>query len=298
MTSPDSMTNRTKPTADPPLSMAVLFCIGLTGGIAAAVFPRMTALLATGNAPDIDLRFFTTGYMLIVVFFSLIIGLATVWMNWRSHKQEEPKAIFIAALSLPALISGGLSTTGQAVQSTETIRTLQSQIHDLQNQLKDVNDIPEIDLSFRTDPAEPVLLNLFISPTHAQPDTEDRREPRLQEQQQMLDLPSPDQSTRLNPAPVVQVPESQTNYLILYGQAASLESAAQQAETLTTQGLDNLSVLEAGGRYYIVDPKLKTKTDALLDAVKAKKQPALNPQLLRLPANTPLRSWDYQADVP
>ncbi len=104
------------------------FLIGFLAGFCAAIFPRLTALLLVGDGQD-DLAIMTPGYLLCSTIFASLIGAVVMVMEWNVSK--EPRATFMAALGIPAIITGSFNTIDGASsleQQVQKNRELTQQI--------------------------------------------------------------------------------------------------------------------------------------------------------------------------
>ena len=83
------------------------FLIGFIAGFCAALFPRLTALLLVSDVQE-SLNILSTGYILVSALFATLIGAIIMIMEWNVAK--EPRTTFMAALGIPALITGSINT--------------------------------------------------------------------------------------------------------------------------------------------------------------------------------------------
>ncbi|MBW2624022.1 MAG: hypothetical protein JRD68_14030 [Deltaproteobacteria bacterium] len=82
--------------------------IGMFAGLCAAFFPRLV-LLINAIGQDIQLLdIFDPQYLICAFLFSVIVGVVVMLFEW--HVVNEPGKTFMMALSVPALIAGGLNT--------------------------------------------------------------------------------------------------------------------------------------------------------------------------------------------
>jgi hypothetical protein len=87
------------------------FVIGTVAGLSSVFLPRMMLLLSidTEVAPDRYINLFQPDFVWLGVAFGLVIG--AICAILESEGDDKPKAIFMTALGLPALLSGVLTTT-------------------------------------------------------------------------------------------------------------------------------------------------------------------------------------------
>lgn len=104
------------------------FLIGFVAGWCAACFPRLSALMAGGNSVD-ALSLFSFDYIVLSGVFSVVIGFVVMIMEWNVAR--EPRATFMMAIGIPALLTGSFNATSGAQQ----VNAQQEKITDLVVQL-------------------------------------------------------------------------------------------------------------------------------------------------------------------
>jgi MFS family permease len=80
--------------------------IGFVAGLCAALFPRLTAALATQGS---NLIFFPLSYVVLALVFAMLIGVVVMILGWRVP--AKPSDTFMMALGIPALLTGALNAT-------------------------------------------------------------------------------------------------------------------------------------------------------------------------------------------
>src|SRR5712692_3496896 len=87
------------------------FVIGTVAGLASVFLPRMMLLLSvdTEPAPQRYITVFHQDFVWLGLVFALAIGVICVILEFGAER--EPRAIFMTALGIPALLSGVLNTT-------------------------------------------------------------------------------------------------------------------------------------------------------------------------------------------
>lgn len=110
------MTNGSKPRVAPGWRHQSLKClVAFIAGISAVLIPRVLAQLAI-DTPSVNFNFLEMRFLIMALVFGLIVALcATILMWWEI---ADPPRIFAAALSVPAVIGGGIGTV-QGVNSLE-----------------------------------------------------------------------------------------------------------------------------------------------------------------------------------
>lgn len=95
------------------------FFIGFIAGICTAFLPRLTAALSVSGKTT-SLNFFDITYVVISLFFAVLIGGVIMILEWGVAR--KPRDTFMAALSIPALITGAINTATIAKDFTEVRR--------------------------------------------------------------------------------------------------------------------------------------------------------------------------------
>ncbi|HEX9628110.1 MAG TPA: hypothetical protein VGA00_14310 [Acidiferrobacterales bacterium] len=247
---------KTKPgtAARPPM----LFCIGLSAGACAALFPRlMPALL--GPDARVNIELFSFGYLLVVVVFSVLVGLVMMWTHWGSR--HTPQTLFMAALGVPSLLSGSLNMSSSMNQSTEALAALTQEYDALIREVRNLSSIPvetiTLPRSSRAPGGERVGAWLGIAaaeaaepPATAQPAAQLNYDPRVQ----------------------YQVPEQRRNYLVVLSSSPDRARIERELDRYRERGIADAGVLSFGEEHYLTAGERATKAQALRRAIAIKKQ--------------------------
>lgn len=111
----------------------MLFGVGFTAGLCAALFPRLAPMMARGA--DVNIQLLHLDYIIVALLFSAMIGVVMMWFYWgTSHK---PQTLFMAALGIPSLLSSSFNMT----ESTEVIRQQQQQQQRLEKTVQELSGI-------------------------------------------------------------------------------------------------------------------------------------------------------------
>lgn len=235
--------------------------IGFVAGLCAALFPRLTAALTTRGE---RLVFFPTSYVILAFAFALLIGMVVMILQWGVR--VKPSDTFMMALGIPALLSGALNAT----LNTNTVKNLAQQKEQLTQALSQQAEIPIL-------PAAPV------SPL------KDGSSLRLERDNFLSSLwdvrPAYAQSSgytgqreEFNPAIQIQ----QHPYLIVIDRAATREQALEKARVLRAR-LPQVEIVQAGREFLVVQGGgPRTKSEALLEAIRLKKIYNLSPSLMEV----------------
>lgn len=250
---------KTKPgvAARPPM----LFCIGLSAGACAALFPRlMPALLGQGTRVNVEL--FSFGYLLVVVVFSVLVGLVMMWTHWGSR--HTPQTLFMAALGVPSLLSGSLNMSSGMNQSAEALAALTQEYDALIREVKVLSNIPVETVSqprsSRAPARERVGAWLGIAtaeaaePAAAQPAGPLNFDPRVQ----------------------IQIPERDRAYLVVLMSSRDRQHIERELNRYRERGIADAGVLSFQDDHYLTIGERQTQAQALRRAIELKKQLGLD----------------------
>lgn len=115
-------------------SPIVKFSIGVTAGISAVALPKLSAALNSGT--ESMSYYFPTNVLVLICAFSLLLGFLTVILEHGIPK--IPKDTFFAALAIPGLVAGIVSTTiddSKTIELKQREATLLKQIEDIKGKL-------------------------------------------------------------------------------------------------------------------------------------------------------------------
>lgn len=243
------------------VSAPTRFLIGISAGFIAISMPKLSGFLSS-TQDGITFNLFTSQFLIALVAFSIIIGIAMVWLFMDSI--ETTKNLFMSALALPAVLSGGISISSVSEDAKTQISRLSQENTALENQLKEVFEIEIDDLGFgdnKTSSVVPMLLG--ISTAHAE-----------------STLLKKDYQWQANTN--FKVKSLNRNYYLLFGKSTDAKKLASKKDTLTKQsGLTKLAVLPKGKKSYLIQNIPRTRTEALLKAITLKKK-NIKVRLIRL----------------
>lgn len=248
----------------PKVSTPVIkFLIGFTAGLCAALFPRLTAsLVVSGGNSNIVL--FDSGYMTLSLIFALLVGLIIMILEWRVPR--EPRATFMMAIGVPALITGSLNTT-------TGIDTVSSQAKDNQALVKQIQDLANI----QTLPAAGGITPLS---SNNEDTSHDQQALAWLKWVGIQDAQAGTELARKTGTTAAGITVQEPMYYIVVSQAASKDEAMQKAQGMKAQ-LPNVVAVRSGTRYLILYSNRPMKrTEAVLLTVKLKQGLSLSPQLL------------------
>lgn len=246
------------------------FVIGTVAGLASTFLPRMMLLLSidTELAPDRYLKVLSSDFIWIAFAFALSIGVICAILE--SNAQTPPRDVFMAALGIPALVTGVLTTTS----ATGKLQQAEQQKVAVLRTLGDQAGLPS---QAQTSTFEPIggLPGAPAGPSSGR-DGPFAFVPPAFAQAQTRAAPPP--ASRFDPGIQIQRPQ----YVLVLKRAVSPEEATRFAKEMQ-KDLPSAQAVKTDQGFIVVDsvtPRLEA--DALLDAIQLKKR-QLSPSLLRLP---------------
>ena len=235
------------------------FALGALAGAAAVLLPRLLALLSKSD--DAQIVFFPPSYFVLAAGVGVFLGLVMLVLEYQVA--AKPKETFMAALGLPAILSGALGTASTAESVSEANRDaarLRQEVRMEQGILKQgaFSALEPLGGPAAVRPADKgVSLDLpFISSAHAG--------------DQRIAQANTGDAVRFG----VQVKQPQ--YVVVLKQAANEREALQDAHRLQAKVPTARAVRSDKGFFVVLGNAPASETDALLAAARAKK---LNDQL-------------------
>ena len=245
----------------------VKFLIGFTAGICAATFPRLVASLAVGGGES-GLVILNAGYLLVSLAFACLVGFVVMIMEW--HVAREPKATFMMAIGLPALITGSLNTTtGVSIANEQAIEN-QALIQEF-GEISDIQSFPSGSISPLSYSGQQ---NIDVVESDQSPAWLD-----LVGIQSAYAAPAEKQIAQLDFNPNIKIKDPR--YYIVLNEFKSKNDAIHKAETLKSVS-KTIKAVKSGSRYLVIyNDRPTTRKRALLISVKLKKTLNLKPRLMR-----------------
>ncbi len=252
---------------------AMLFSIGLSAGIITTVFPRLVTFLSVSSTGG-EIDILGTGYIIATMGIALIIGVSMIWLYMGTT--ESSKQLFMAALAIPAMLSGGINMANSVSVGNNEIRKKESTISNLQEQIQETANIgtgPDLDLgSFNLDklslPEEPEPTGFHFSIIPAAYAQEQYQQSKAQ--------------TTLNPSVRFNSEQDRKMYaIIIASDADSLVIDSIKAYQSDSSQINNLRRIQAGPTYHLILGELYSKTDALLESVNLQKR-GLSPSISKV----------------
>ena len=230
------------------------FTIGTIASLCAVLLPRMLAALSLGG--NRDLGFVDQTYIEVAVGFSVLVGLAVMFLEWKIPR--KPRDTFMATLGIPAILAG-------AVSGNQNAQQLQQQMQRENNLTKLASEKSDIPIE-STSPDHQSRENsvALIPPVYAEtrlPAQQVTRQPPL-----AIQIRQPRYFIVLDRSPNQQ--EAQAKMSVLSQRLKS----ANQPLSLQVQKQRNEFLVVAGGP--------RVRADALLEAVRLKDTYHVNPTLV------------------
>ena len=230
------------------------FAIGALAGAAAVLLPRLLALLSKSD--DAQIIFFPPSYFALAAGVGVFLGLVMLVLEYQVA--AKPKETFMAALGLPAILSGALGTASTAENVSEANRDaarLRQEVRSEQGILKQgsFGALEPLGGPAAVRPADKgVWLELpFISSAHA----------------------GDERVAQANTGDAVRfgVQVKQPQYVVVLKQADNAQQALQDAHKLQAHIPTARAMRSDKGFFVVLGNAPAGETEALLAAARAKK---------------------------
>jgi hypothetical protein len=93
------------------------FGVGVVAAACAAVFPRLAVAMGAPDQAAYTVTLFTPQFVALAAGFVVLVALVVVILQWNGR--PSPKDTFMAALGVPALLSGALNTGAVSTEARE-----------------------------------------------------------------------------------------------------------------------------------------------------------------------------------
>ena len=234
---------------------AAKFAIGLLAGVSAVLLPRVLAQVSQGD--ETPVVFFPAPYFLLALGAGLFIGMVMLVLEYQVA--AKPRETFMAALGIPAILTGALgaaSTAGSVSELAADAARLRLEVSREQG-IGKAGSLSESELAPLGTSAAPKaagktssLLPAVIAVAHAG---------------DALAQPVSSEPVRFG------IHLEQPRYVVVLKQAASEPQALEQARQIR-QALPSARAVKAGKGYFVVLGDAPAgETDALLAATRAKR---------------------------
>jgi hypothetical protein len=251
---------------------AANFVIGTIGGLASVFLPRMMLLLSidTEPAPERYISLIPWDFVWLGLGFGIVVG--AICAILQHGGAEQPKAVFMTALGIPALLSGVLNTTSatsklQRVEH-EKVAVLRAVGNQADISQERVNTIQPLGASSPSPGSgSPVssrqrFFFSFVTPAYAQ-----------------SAAAPPAQARNFDPGIQIRRP----SYVVALRRASSHDEAVRLARALQ-KDIPTAQAVKTDQGYFVVDSLTpRSEASALLDAIQLKSRRGFNPSLLRVP---------------
>jgi xanthosine utilization system XapX-like protein len=227
------------------------FAIGLLAGVSAVLLPRVLALVSQGD--ELQIVFLPAPYFLLALGAGLFIGL--VMLVFEYGVPAKPRETFMAALGIPAILTGALGTASTAA-SVKDLAAEATQLRQAVAQDQGIgkagafSDLQPIGAPAAAPklPGKTSFFPLFIAVAHAA-----------------------DAGAAQDTPVRFGVRVEQRQYVVVLKQAASEAEALQAAQSLRKQ-IPTAQAVRANNNYFVVLGGAPSgETDALLAATRAKR---------------------------
>jgi len=247
-------------TDDEKISNFGLFALGLSAGLLACYFPRLMTQLTSGKKTAV-ISLFTPEFLITTLIVSVIIGLSMLW--FYANTVEQPKNVFIAALALPAVLSGGINMSNLSSAVSRDIINLNSQTIELQSQLEKIIRIESVVIN------ESNSRTLSFLPSFIPFGEAHAAEPR----------PITSRFTGLGIKTTVDSLDQ--NVYVLHSSSTDRNKIFQTLKMVNQNSLGGEAyVYIQNDTYYLLLSGPTTKSNALIEAIKLKSDFGFSPKLL------------------
>lgn len=230
-------------------SAGAKFAIGLLAGSAAVLLPRLLALLSKSD--DAHMVFFPSSYFVLAAGVGAFVGLVMLVIEYQVP--AKPKETFMAALGIPAVLSGALGTASTAENVSDLARDaerLRQAVRQEQGIVKDgvFNLLEPLPLQAGPAAGSSSLPLPFVGTAHAQANGGGAPDP-----------------VRFG------VRVEQPKYIVVLKKSGSAQQAMRDAQALQAELPSARAVRSDKGYFVVLGGAPAGETDALLAARQAKK---------------------------
>lgn len=252
----------------------IKFLIGLFAGIVSAIFPRLIPVIVSPSLVN-EIEMFNSSYLVVCLIFALIVALVILVMY--SEVKVTNRQLFLAALGIPALLSGGFSmndSLDQGMALNREIVRINNEKDELLKSLSRKSNINIIDTtelfigvkpSSQFEKKNEVFSFPFISSAYAQ-----QQEPKKESK------------STFSPGVKFKTMDIEELYVtVIRVSSDSLNLVTEQRE-LSNKGLEGLKLLKSGSMFYLIINEKMNKTEGLLKSIEIKNEYQLEPNLMRI----------------
>lgn len=236
----------------------------MSAGLIAALFPRLLPLISQ-SSDGVTFSFFNQTYFIGVILFALIIGVSMIWLYMDS--KDSSRQLFMSALALPAIISGGLNVSSVSSTAEQKLNDLENQTIELQSKLESQNSIPviEIDgLSFSSTSNGSILGLVGISTAFAQ------------------DVLPAQKTAKQISSVGVNAESLNENYIVVLMQSTNKQDILNAQQALNMRNIKDTILFEKNNQFYLMNNERTTKTKAIMDVIEIKNKSNLEPSILKV----------------
>ena len=268
---PDDSPNRA------PASSWTLFNIGFSAGLIAALFPRLIPLLGLKSGQDsIGVQLINPGFLIISIVFGVLIGVAMIWLNAES--KESSKNLFMSALALPGILSGGISMSNNTSVSQHELAMLlkeNAQLErELNQQIESGANIRILDETIHLEPLAAIdndnaIISSFILDAQAADSSGAKKTVVAQ-------------GINLNPSIQYQIKSPRQKYVVVLQKSPNRSDIKKKKEELTKKGISGLNEMRGNSKFYLIKGEPKSKRDALRESIDIRQSFNIEPTLVRV----------------
>ena len=230
----------------------MLLSIGFSAGMIAVFFPRLMPyfLEMTEDEQGVHLQFVQFPFIVGALLIAAMMGVAMIWLYMGTR--EHTKNLFMSALALPAVISGGLNMSNMATVADEQLNLLSSQIQVLEDELIQSEGIEQKSVNNRLQQSSGPTFFPFVSVAHAD---------------DVMTL----SESRAGPGISIRTESLSKRYLVFLD-ASPDQEAIQNRMREIQDSITDVEVISANGEFILVQSQPRTKSEALLEAIRIRKR--------------------------
>lgn len=233
----------------------MLFGVGFTAGLCAALFPRLAPMIA--QSADVNIKLLHMDYLIVALVFSAIIGMVIMWFYWGT--EHKPQTLFMVALGIPSLLSSSLNMN----DSTKTIAQQQQVRQQLEVKLQRSSSIETLNNDDAPEKIKDEVSSLRhdlgdylgIARAHAGSNDTDK--------------------TDFNPG--IQTQTGRDAYVVVLAKAPRAQDLASPKRQYESLNIEGVKIIETERGFYLVAGKRhRTRLGALTEALDIKEKAGSN----------------------
>lgn len=252
----------------------IKFLIGLFAGLISAIFPRLVPIIVSPSLID-EIEMYNASYLIVCLIFALIVAFVILVMY--SEVKVSNRQLFLAALGIPALLSGGFSmndSLDQGMALNREIVRISNEKEELLQILSRKSNISIIDTT---------KLFIGLKPKNKfKEETEMFSFPFISSAYAQQQVQKEESKSAFSPGLKFKKMDIEELYVTVIKISSDSSSLVLKQRELSSTGLENLKLLKSGDMFYLIINEKITKTEGLLKTIEIKNEFQLEPHLMRV----------------